>query len=403
MVKWRGKTLYIYFKPFGKKIGVKVETNSVREAQQIEGAILRACRTGHYDGLDPISRAACVRMFQNKKWELPPELSGHVAPRPQEELTLWRACELFIKYPEVRDSAGRWRHKIALVHLAEHLGKDTALKSLWVPRLKEYQLERQNDGAAPDTVNRELSTLSCLFGVMIELQHVDANPVRLVKRLSTKSGERQVYLSLETVQEIAGKCPAWYRPILWTAFYSGMRRGELLGLTRKQVNLTKRIITLSPEHTKEAHWKRVPIHRDLVPILRAVLDGPPLISGRVFPLWDDKGIRDLELESFKNVWPRACEALELEEPWPRFHDLRHAWKTNARRSGMDPEIREAILGHSTRQRSVSERYGRISDQELLDAIDSMTFDHGETEILVAGKGNKRETNAGVQRKSGSAL
>ena len=50
---------------------------------------------------------------------------------------------------------------------------------------------------------------------------------------------------------------------------------------------------------------------------------------------------------------------------------------------MDPEIREAILGHSTKERSVSERYGRISDQELVSAIDSMTFDHGETEILVA--------------------
>jgi hypothetical protein len=57
---------------------------------------------------------------------------------------------------------------------------------------------------------------------------------------------------------------------------------------------------------------------------------------------------------------------------------------------MDPEIREAILGHSTRERSVSERYGRISDQELVNAIDSMTFDHGETEILVA---SRRETES----------
>jgi len=49
-------------------------------------------------------------------------------------------------------------------------------------------------------------------------------------------------------------CPKWFRPIIWTAYYTGMRRGEILGLTRKQVNLTKPIITLSPDDTKEAKY-----------------------------------------------------------------------------------------------------------------------------------------------------
>ena len=57
---------------------------------------------------------------------------------------------------------------------------------------------------------------------------------------------------------------------------------------------------------------------------------------------------------------------------------------------MDPEIREAILGHSSKQRLVSERYGRISDKELVSAIDSMTFAHGETEILVAKRKSPSE-------------
>jgi len=67
----------------------------------------------------------------------------------------------------------------------------------------------------------------------------------------------------------------------------------------------------------------------------------------------------------------------------RFHDLRHTWKTNARRSGMDSEIRERILGHRTKGLSVTERYGVVSDQELIKAVDLLTFDHGETEIHVA--------------------
>jgi integrase len=342
---------------------------------------------------------------------LPPELGGFIAPKPQEQLTLWVATKLFIKYPEIRNHPGRGRYEIALAHLTQKLGQDTPLKSIWVPQLKQYQIERQEEGAAPDTVNRELSTLSRLYGVMIELQLTESNPCRLVKRLSAKSGERQGYLSRQTVEEIASKTPAWFRPLLWTAYYTGMRRGEILGLTRKQVNLSTLMVTLSPEDTKESSWKRIPIHRELVPILQEVLDGPVLMSGRLFPLRDEKGTRDLELETFKNVWPRACESLEFEQPWPRFHDLRHTWRTNARRSGMHPELEMSIMGHAQRGKSVHERYGRISDRELRDAIDGMTFDHGETEILVCRpveklppgtKGNKRETKTVVQKKRSCA-
>ncbi len=40
------------------------------------------------------------------------------------------------------------------------------------------------------------------------------------------------------------------------------------------------------------------------------------------------------------------------------------------------------MGHWHKAKSVTDRYGRISDEELLAAIDLMTFDQGETEIVV---------------------
>jgi len=87
-------------------------------------------------------------------------------------------------------------------------------------------------------------------------------------------------------------------------------------------------------------------------------------------------------------WVRALDKLKWPDPRPRFHDLRHTWKTNARRSGIDSDIREIILGHSNRTLDVSERYGIISDEELVQAIDRFTYDNGLTEILVASKAEK---------------
>ena len=51
---------------------------------------------------------------------------------------------------------------------------------------------------------------------------------------------------------------------------------------------------------------------------------------------------------------------------------------------MDPQIAESIMGHWYKERTVNERYVRISDEELIQAIDAITFDHGPTEILVPG-------------------
>lgn len=115
---------------------------------------------------------------------------------------------------------------------------------------------------------------------------------------------------------------------------------------------------LSPENTKETHWKRVPIHKNLLRILENSLEictqKVMSLSNKVFLFYGKMGARRLEIETFKNVWPDACDALELKEPWPRFHDFRHTWRTNARRSGMDPQIAESILGHQAKARSVSE-------------------------------------------------
>jgi integrase len=382
-VKKRKGGFYIYFRPFkDTQIGLRVDAMSKTEAKQIEATLVRVCRNGTYDTLDSTVREVCIRMFRNRGWELPATLSGTMVP--EKELTMWKACELFLQYPDIKSSPTRERYQYSLVNLVAKLGKERPVKSIWVPDLKEYQAERLDEGAAPGTVNWELATLSKLFGVLIELRLAETNPVRLVKKQSVKCRVRQVYIGYQDFERIVQLCPTWYQPIVQTAYYTGMRRGEILGLTRKQVSLERRLFFLGPDDTKEGKWKRVPVHRDLVPILEESMKVVSLETDSVFLIRDRKGVRPPSFESTKNPWQRRLKKMGL-EPSPRFHDLRHTWRANARRSGVDASIAEAILGHWFKLKSVNDRYGRVSDQELIQAIDAMTFDHGETEILVASR------------------
>jgi integrase len=319
-------------------------------------------------------------MFENRGWKLPEGLIP-VITEPVKELTLWKACELFLKDEDIKNSPSRWRHEISLSHLVDYLGKDCLVKNVWTSQLKQYRAERIAKGAKPATVNRELATLSKVFGVLIELQLVEMNPCRLVRRLSDRAGQRDVYISFEDFNRMVDVCKEWYKPIVQVAFYSGMRRGEIIGLKRDRVKLSRRMILLGPEDTKEGDFKRVPVRRELVPIFEHCLKVTSLGSDHVFLINDQKSTRPVSPEACKNPWRRRIAKLGFEHP-PRFHDFRHTWRANARRSGMDPVIAETILGHWHRERSVNERYGRLSDDELLRAVDAMTFDHGSTEILV---------------------
>ena len=310
-----------------------------------------------------------------------------------QELTLWRAVQLCLTYPGITSSVNKERYRQSFVHVVTYWGKDFPVKSIWIPQIKEYQIARLHQGAAPSTVNKEKSTLSKLFQVLVEFRHMDVNPARLVKNLSEKSGERQVYISAEDFCSLVSLLPHWLVPIAQTAYYTGMRQGEILGLTRKHVKLSRRLIILGPEDVKEHQWKRVPIHEELIPVLQDALMVQSINSDKVFL---SQG-RQTTRHSIKRPWVRACKQIGL-SPCPTFHDLRHTWKTNARRSGMDPEIRESIMGHWCRGRNVNERYGRISDKELIDAIDLMTVEHGETEILLS---DSRKENPGQGRKSSS--
>jgi integrase len=373
----RSNEYYIYFRPLGEGlIGLKTSVTSKREAKEMETMLLRACRTGDYASLDLGARELCVRMFRNKKWEMPSGLL--LAEDVKDELSLWEAVTLFLKHPEIKGSSVRERHEHGLAHLVEKWGKDFPIKQVWIPQIKQFQMERLSEGAAASTVNKEKAALSKVFQVLIELRHMDVNPARLVRNLSEKSGQRQVYIGWQDFQTLSDHIPSRFLAFVQTAYYTGMRRGEIQKLKRHQVRLGQRMILIGPEDTKEGNWKRIPIHRELVPVLEGIMKVRVLGRDEVF-LVDGAPIAK---GTGRRPWENAVEAVGL-NPEPHFHDLRHTWKTNARRSGMDPEIRESIMGHWFREKSITERYGRIGDQELLRAIDQMTFDHGPSEIFLA--------------------
>jgi integrase len=89
--------------------------------------------------------------------------------------------------------------------------------------------------------------------------------------LDKKASKRKVYIRHSDAVSLFNLLPKWSRPMAQTIYYTGIRVGEALELTRNRVDLNGRMIFIRPGMANEDVWKRVPIHRELLPVLESYL------------------------------------------------------------------------------------------------------------------------------------
>jgi integrase len=278
--------------------------------------------------------------------------------------------------------------------LVEHFKEHTPLKEIKTAQVKQYRTERQKS-VQNGTVNREFSVLSGIFRVQVDLENIDYNPCLGIQRLP--ENQRDTYLSWQDFNRLL-EHSWWLRDVITMCYYTGMRFNEVAGLRWEMYKPERRMVVIPPKLTKEGKSdkklklrpKRIPLRPEAVEVLESLRKhgGEKLIRaiGPVFTYCgrykDHRGTfqgKTLDSGMVRKAWKLAVEKSGLNGL--QIKDLRHTWKTNAHRSKMDSTTRNAICGHSSR-RSVEDLYINLSDQDLLSAVDAMTFDNGWTQLDV---------------------
>ena len=132
----------------------------------------------------------------------------------------------------------------------------------------------QGHATKPATVNREIACLRAIFSRAVKNGKAERNPAKGVDRLS-ENNERDRVLSAEEYTRLLAHCDDNLRPIVLIAYHSGMRRGEIFGLTWDMVDLKAGFFHLTPEICKTDEGRNVPLHRELVDMLKAMPRGLP--------------------------------------------------------------------------------------------------------------------------------
>jgi integrase len=128
------------------------------------------------------------------------------------------------------------------------------------------------------------------------------------------------------------------------ALNTGMRRNEILGLSRKAIDWENRILTLT--ETKNCEVRHVYLNDAAYEALKA---SPKRIDGKLFPL----GLNQTTM-----LLGRAIERAELENFRP--HDCRHTFASHQTMAGVQGRGLQALLGHKDARMTM--RYCHLSDQ-----------------------------------------
>ena len=324
-VRKLGSVWYIRFSQNGKRRDEKTRAHTKSEAEAILRSRLHELDTGTFD----IDHAK-VRIS---------DLFADL----QRDYT--------INGRHVEDLTKRW------IHLSPVFGNDFC-RTVTTPRIRQYIETRLKEEAAPATVQRETACLRRL----LRLGHQSGKVTRLpyIPGIHVDNA-RKGFLERDDFDKVCAGLPGYLQPLAIMAFWSSWRKGELLKLEWRHVDLNTGEVRLEPSMTKTKQGRVIYLPIEALEALRSwrketekLEHANHCIIPSVFH-HNGKPIKD-----FRKCWQTACTAAGF--PQARFHDLRRSGVRNYVRSGVPEKVCMEISGHKTR--SIFDRYNIVSPADL---------------------------------------
>jgi integrase len=278
----------------------------------------------------------------------------------------------------INDKSIEWATGVVEVHLrpffgsmkASAVGTDAINRYIEKRRQPETRVypngsKREYGPANNSTINHEFTLLRRAYNLGKQASPPKVMTVPRIPRLA-ENAPRQGFFEDEAFVAVRRALPEEIRPVITFAYYTGCRKGEILGLRWDQVDLTERVVRLRAGETKNGEARTIP----LVPELWEVLKMQREFHDQYFPEspWVFSRFGE-QIRKFAKSWSNAVKAAGLitaeGKPAKLFHDLRRTGVRNLLRSGVPEKVAMAISGHKTR--SIFDRYNIVSESDLKDA------------------------------------
>jgi integrase len=254
----------------------------------------------------------------------------------------------------------------AVTALREYFGQ-RAIREITYSEIRTFKTVRLRTPTRHGTqrsiasVNRELSKLRRLLNLAIQEQWLQRNPFSNGECLISAADETHRERVLSFAEEIRLLHAIKTHPkrthltgILYVALDCALRRGEILTLCWRDIDLERRTITVRAFNTKTARSRTVALTERVADELQRLwAESSQIGSALVF------GVS----VTIKTAWKKICREAELDDF--HFHDCRHTAITRMIRAGLPPVEVMRVSGHTTL--SCLYRYSNLDSESVFRA------------------------------------
>jgi integrase len=303
------------------------------------------------------AEAALLEALQNRK--------GGTIRAGRSKQTIGTLLDDLLRDYRVNEQDIDWAELLVKKHLRPFFG-GIPISKLTSAHIDRFIDKRKSMGRANATINHELSLLRRALNLGARATPPTVPRVLHIRKLE-ENNVRKGFFEHEDYTALLRALPVELRPILTFAYYTGCRKGEILGLEWSQVDLAEQVVRLEAGTTKNDEPRLIP----LAPELYQVLKMQKAIRDERYPCCQAVFFRGGErIRDFRGAWEEACKAAKLwngatQKPTKLFHDLRRTGVRNLVRAGVPEAVAMRISGHKTR--SVFDRYNIVNESDLKSA------------------------------------
>jgi integrase len=229
---------------------------------------------------------------------------------------------------------------------------------------KIFKVKARAKAKSTATLNRYMVAIAAVFTWAIEQRLTPkgwVHPCRGIKRLPESDG-RVRFLDEDERARLFAACKASQYPRLYplvlTAMLTGARRGELLGLRWRDIDLAKGVASLG--RTKNGDRRTLVLLPQVIEALRPIQGDPErFLFGSVRSRFQSPANTD-------SAWRDAVTRAEVRNF--RFHDLRHCCASYLAQAGTPLNVIAEVLGH--RKLDMTKRYSHLTTQTKASAMRS---------------------------------
>jgi integrase len=289
-------------------------------------------------------------------------------------------------------------HRIEQLNIEKHLKPSFGsllLIDVTADDIAVYQKDRLREGASPKTINLELGTLRAI----LRRHRIWANLQPDVKMLTVRDDVGKALTADEERLLLAACASSRSRallPVVTLAMNTGMRRGEILGLTWGQVDFLNERLTVGKSKTAAGQGRNIPLNATALGAIQGWATNFPTRQPKHFVFASERyGLAGNEANAHAHAYDPEKPLGSFKEAWEsakrrsgvtcRFHDLRHSACTRLVERGVPLPVIASLLGWSAGTTvRMAKRYGHISadaQRRAVAALSRNDVDLGRAESL----------------------